>query len=136
MYTTTVNKSVSTNLDFSHNSVNIVSGAAKLSINQVIPTGTNGASVNYNFSIVTGRLLAISAVNAPLELRSNSTTSPTNTFLVNAGESYIFDNLTVGQAKDSLGNNLANITGLFVYNSGSLASTLRIDSLFDPTPTI
>jgi hypothetical protein len=136
MYVTTVTKNVATNLDFNYNSSTTISGAGKLSVNQIIPTGTNGALINYNFSIVTGRLLAIAAVDGPLELRANSPTSPSNTFIVSAGESYVFDNLVVGIAKDSLNANLATFTGLFVYNSGSVAATLRMDSLFDPTPTI
>ncbi len=132
MYTTTVNKSVSTNLDFQYSSNINISGAAKYSINQIIPTGTSGSQVNFGFSMVSGTFLAIAAVGGALELRANSTSSPTNTFVVSAGESYIFDNLTI--AKDSLGASLATFNTLFVYNSGSVAATLRIDSLLDPTP--
>jgi hypothetical protein len=54
--------------------------------------------------------------------------------LLGAGENYIFDNLTI--AKDSLGANLTTFTTLYVYNSGAVPATLRIDSLLDPTPGI
>jgi len=132
MYTTTVNKSVSTNLDFQYSSNTTISGAAKYSINQIVPTGTDGALVNFGFSMVSGTFLAIAAVQGALELRAFSGTSPGNTFLLSAGESYIFDNLAI--AKDSLGANLSTFTTLNVYNSGSVPATLRIDSLLDPTP--
>jgi hypothetical protein len=84
--------------------------------------------------MVSGTFLAISAVQGALELRAFSGASPGNTFLLDAGESYIFDNLVI--AKDSLGANLATFNTLFVYNSGSVPATLRIDSLLDPTPGI
>ena len=134
MYTTTVNKTASTNLDFQYSSNVVISGAAKYSINQIIPTGTTGAQVNFGFSMTSGTFLAIASVVGALELRAQSPTSPTNTFLLGAGENYIFDNLAI--AKDSLGANLTTFTTLYVYNSGAVPATLRIDSLLDPTPGI
>jgi hypothetical protein len=134
MYTTTVNKTVSTDLDFQYSNNTVISGAAKYSINQVIPTGTNGAQVNFGFSITSGTFLAIAAIQGDIELKANSTTLPTNTFRLNAGENYIFDNLLL--AKDSLGANLATFSTLYVYNSGLVPATLRVDSLLDPTPGI
>jgi hypothetical protein len=134
MYTTTVTKTVSTNLDFQYSSDVVISGAAKYSINQVVPTGTNGAQVNFGFSITSGTFLAMAALQGGLELRANSTSSPTNRFILSAGENYIFDNLSI--AKDSLGANLATFNTLYVYNTGEVPATLRIDSLLDPTPGI
>jgi hypothetical protein len=134
MYTTTVNKSVATNLDFNYTSSSILSGAAKYSINQVIPTGTNGALVNFGFSTVTGQFLGLASVGGSLELRMSSATVPTNVFKLLAGQSIIVDN--IANAVDSLGGNLQSFNELYVYNSGAAAATLRIDSLLDPTPDI
>jgi hypothetical protein len=134
MYTTTVNKSVSTNLDFSYTSSSILSGAAKYSINQVVPTGTNGALVNFGFSTVTGQFLGLASVGGALELRMTSTSVPTNVFRLVGGQSFIIDNMT--NAVDSLGSGLQSFNELYVYNSGTTAATLRIDSLLDPTPDI
>ena len=134
MYTTTVNKSVATNLDFNYTTVSTISGAAKYSINQSVPTGTNGALVNFGFSTVTGRFLGLASVGGPLELRMNSTNSPTNVFRLVAGQSFIVDEIP--NAVDSLGGSLQSFNQLYVYNSGTVAATLRIDSLLDPTPTI
>jgi hypothetical protein len=134
MYTTTVNKNVATNLDFNYTSSTIISGAAKYSINQAIPTGTNGALVNFGFSTVTGQFLGLASVGGPLELRMSSTTEPTNVFKLVAGQSFIVDN--IANAVDSFGSNLQSFNELYVYNSGTTAATLRIDSLLDPTPDI
>jgi hypothetical protein len=134
MYTTTVNKSVATNLDFNYTSSSIISGAAKYSINQVIPTGTNGALVNFGFSTVTGEFLGLASVGGPLELRMSSTNAPTNVFKLVAGQGIIVDN--IANAVDSLGGSLQSFNELYVYNSGTTAATLRIDSLLDPTPDL
>jgi hypothetical protein len=134
MYTTTVNKNVATNLDFNYSSSLVISGAAKYSINQSVPTGTNGALVNFGFSISTGKFLGLAAVTGPLELRTDSTTNPKNTFKLAAGQSFIVDDLV--NSVDSLGSGIQSFTSLYVYNSGTVAAILRMDSLLDPTPTI
>jgi len=134
MYTTTVTKTVSTNLDFQYSSDIVISGAAKYSINQVVPSGTTGAQVNFGFSVTSGTFLAIAALQGNLELRTNSTSSPTNTFTLSAGENYIYDDLSI--AKDTLGVNLDTFDVLYAYNTGEVPATLRIDSLLDPTPGI
>ena len=135
MYTTTVNKSVATNLDFNYSSSSVISGAAKYSINQVVPTGgTSGTLVNFGFNTVTGKFLGLASVTGPLELRMGSKTVPTNTFRLVPSQNVIIDN--IGNAVDSLGSGLQSFSLLYVYNSGTAASTLRIDSLLDPTPDI
>jgi hypothetical protein len=138
MYITEVTKFVGTNLDFNYNSTSSVSGAGKLSVNQLVPTATTGARVNFTFDIVTGRFLAFASTPGSLELRSNATgagpISTGNRFFLSPGNNLIYDEIST--ARDSFGSGLRTISGLFVYNSGSIPSTLRIDSLFDPTPTI
>lgn len=134
MYTTTVNKSVATNLDFNYNSTLSISGEAKYSINQIVPTGTNGALINFGFSTVTGKFLALAAITGPLEIRTDSTTTPKNTFRLLAGQSFIIDDLT--NSVDSLGSGIQSFTSLYVYNSGVTAATLRMDSLLDPSPNL
>ena len=134
MYTTTINKNVSSNLDFNYSLVLNISGAAKYSINQSVPTGVIGALVNFGFSTVSGKFLALASVDGPLELRMSSTSTPTNVFRLQAGQSFIVD--SIPNAIDSRGSGLQSFNQLFVYNSGSAAATLRIDSLLDPTPSI
>jgi hypothetical protein len=134
MYTTTVNKNVATSLDFNYSSSVAISGAAKYSVNQSVPTGTTGALVNFGFSTVSGKFLGLASVSGPLELRMGSKTVPTNTFTLLPGQNVIIDN--IGNAVDTLGGSLQSFSLLYVYNSGTVASTLRMDSLLDPTPDI
>lgn len=134
MYITTVNKSVATNLDFNYNSTSTISGAAKYSINQIVPTGTVGALVNFGFSTVTGKFLGLAAVTGPLEVRTDSTTTPKNIFILSPGQNFIIDNPV--NSVDSFGSGIQSFTSLYVYNSGTVSATLRMDSLLDPTPTI
>jgi hypothetical protein len=134
MYSTTVNKSVTANLDFNYSNTKTITGAAKYSINQVIPTGTNGAFLNFNFNINSGTFLGLASIGAPIQIRANSTGNPTNVFLLTPGQSIIIDDIA-GNV-DSFGSGIQSFTEIYVYNSGNSPATLRIDSLFDPTPTL
>jgi len=137
MFTTTVTKSVA-GLDFTYSKETIISGAAKNSINQEVPTGTStGALVNFVFNTTSGKFLAFAAVDGPLEIRTNSTGSPTNTFRISGGTSFIIDSFAGdGAVLDSTGAAIQSFTQLFVYNSGETAATLRADLITDPTPSI
>lgn len=136
MFTTTVTTTALQNLDFAYETAQTYSASAKLSINETIPSGTIDTPINFSFSTGSGVLLAL-ATNIelyPLVIKTNSTSSPANVFnLTTLGQKIYTD--FVAQ-KDSLNNNLQNINTLYVSNTGTLAATLRIDSLFDGTPSI
>jgi len=136
MFTTTVTTSALESLDFSYETAQTYSASAKLSINETIPSGTIDTPINFSFSTGSGVFLAL-ATNIelyPLVIKTNSTGSPANVFNLTAlGQKIYTDFVT---QKDSLNNNLQNINTLYVSNTGELVATLRIDSLFDGTPSI
>lgn len=135
-YTTTISKTASTSLDFNYASTSTVTGTAKLSINETIPTGTTDALVNFNFSVTSGVFLAMATdiVAYPLTIKTNSSSSPDNAFTLTNANQVIFDDM--GRALDSYADSLVNITALYVSNTGVLPASLRIDSLFDGTPGV
>jgi len=140
MFTTTVTKSVTTNLDFNYVSSETYEASAKLSINETIPSGSVDVPVNFSFSTGSGILLALSTNLAlyPLVVKTNDPSSPTNTFSLEANQSNIAtkQNGSFNLSVDSLGVPINNIESFYVSNTGELAATLRVDSLFDITPSI
>ncbi|MEY4342769.1 MAG: hypothetical protein RL736_565 [Pseudomonadota bacterium] len=135
-YTTTISKTASTSLDFNYASTSTVTGSAKLSINETIPTGTTNVLVNFNFSVTSGVFLAMATdiVGYPLTIKTNSSSAPDNGFILTNANQVIFDDM--GRALDSYADSLVDITALYVSNTGVLPASLRIDSLFDGTPGV
>jgi hypothetical protein len=70
----------------------------------------------------------------PLVIKTNDPVTPTNVFSILSTNDLIKRNFSV--EKDSLGNPITNITSLYVSNTGQLEASLRVDSLFDITPSI
>ncbi len=136
MFTTSINTTVSTNLDFAYTSLESISASAKLSINETVPTGTSDVFVNFTFSTGSGVFLGMATDVAlyPLVIKTNNPVTPTNVFSILSTNDLIKRNFSV--EKDSLGNPITNITSLYVSNTGQLEASLRVDSLFDITPSI
>jgi hypothetical protein len=136
MFTTSVTTSAFQSLDFSYESTQTFTASAKLSINETIPTGTVDTPINFTFSTGSGVFLAM-ATNIelyPLIIKTNDANSPTNIFNLSALNQRIYTDFST--QKDFFGNLINNIDTLYVSNTGVLPATLRIDSLFDITPSI
>jgi len=135
-FTTAIITSASDNLDFAYTYSNQISASAKLSINETIPTGTINNFVNFSFNTGSGVFLAMASNinNYDLVIKTNNTSTPTNTFNVSSTGNLIYYKFLTD--KDSFGAPIQNITGIFVNNTGALEASLRIDSLFDSTPGI
>ncbi len=135
-FTTSIVTSASNNLDYSYTYTNSISASAKLSVNESIPSGTINNFSNFTFNTGSGVFLAIGSdvIGYDLNIKTNSSGTPVNYFNISNTGDLIYFNL-VG-AKDSSGIAIQNISGIYISNTGTSTASLRIDSLFDTTPSI
>jgi len=135
-FTTTVTTTASNNLDYTYSYSNSISASAKLSVNESIPSGTTNNFSNFTFNTGSGVFLAmasdVSTYN--LKIKTNSSTTPINYFNISSTGNLVYFNL--GSATDSSGVLIKNISGIYIDNTGTSVASLRIDSLFDTTPSI
>jgi hypothetical protein len=105
-----------------------VSGEQRNSLSVNIPTGTTNFLVKYTYNINSGVFLAISSDSNlyPLTVKTNNSTSPTNTITVRNNDQKLFYQ---GNNLDSNNAALQNITQLFVNNTGNRLITLNADAI-------
>ena len=121
-------------LDTTYSISKTFSAGAKVAINETIASGTSAQSLNFEFATGSGIVLSMSTnTTYPITIKTNATGTPDNTFTFNSSNTLIFTDIT-GQDVDSLNQPIKDITGLYVYNTGTSSLTLRINSLYDPTP--
>jgi len=136
-FNTNVTTIASTNLDYTYSSNISLSGSAKISINETIPTGSQNNFVNLNFSTGSGVFLGMASpdtVGYSLRVKTNNASTPVNTFFLSSTGTVLLFNF--GKDLDSTGNIVRNISGLFIDNAGTSAATFRLDGLYDITPGI
>lgn len=135
-FNTTVTTIASTNLDYTYSSNISLSGSAKISINESIPTGSQNNFVNFNFSTGSGVFLGMASdvVGYSLRVKTNNSSTPINTFFISSTGTVLLFNF--GKDLDSTGNLVRNFSGLFIDNAGTSVATFRLDGLYDITPGI
>jgi hypothetical protein len=132
MFTANVVVNVSGQVGGSYNSVNEIQAGLRNSVFEAIPASSTTA-LSFALDVSETKLLAMRS-DVPLIVKTNSATSPANTFELDADASFVWP-MGEGALKDTSGASVTtDITSLHVVNAGD-AGTLRIDAFTDPTPT-
>jgi hypothetical protein len=140
-FTVTISKST-VGLESTYSASNVYIAGGKHAISEVIPTGTTNVSVEFNFDVSYGKVLAMGVnTDYDITLKTNNSATPTNVFKLNTNNPMIFQAITGSNGLvdswsyvDSNGEALETISSLYVSNTGTTPCTLLVDSLFDPTP--
>jgi hypothetical protein len=140
-FTVTVSKTTA-GLENTYNSIDTYIAGARHSINESIATGLSNQLINFEFLPSSGKVLAFS-VNTEynVTIKTNSTSSPDNTFILNTNTPIILEGITGSNGLvssynelDSNGNLLTTINSLYISNTGTSVCSFFADSAFDPTP--
>jgi len=140
-FTVTISKTTA-GLENTYNSTNSYIAGARHAINETIETGVSNQLVNFEFLPTSGKVLAFSAnTDYDVTVKTNSTSSPNNTFILNTSTPIILEAITGSNGLvsnyselDSNGNSLTTIDRLYVSNTGTSVLSFFADSAFDPTP--
>lgn len=133
MFTANINVSVTGNVGGSYSSSSIVEAGLRKSVFEAIPSNSTTELI-FDLDVSEAKMFALRS-DVPVTIKTNSSSSPANTFSLGANESFLWP-LGEGDFKDSLGAIVStDIEKLYVVNSGA-AGTLRLDAFVDPTPTV
>ena len=133
MFTANINVSVSGQIGGSYSSASAISSGLRQSLFEAIPANATTRLV-FDLDVSEIKMLAIRS-DRPVTIKTNSATSPDNTFVLVADQSFLWP-LGEGALKDTGGALVADdITSLHVVNTGA-AGTLRVDAFVDPTPAV
>jgi hypothetical protein len=133
MFTANINVSVTGNVGGSYSSSSIVAAGLRKSVFETIPSNSTTELV-FDLDVSEAKMFALRS-DVPVTIKTNNSTSPANTFSLEANESFLWP-LGEGAFKDSLGAVVStDIEKLYIQNPGS-EGTLRLDAFVDPTPTV
>jgi len=133
MFTANINVSVSGQIGGSYSSSSPVAAGFRKSLFEEIPAEAT-TELLFDLDVSEVKLLAIRS-DIPVTIKTNSATTPNNTFVLEAGQSFLWP-LGEGVLKDTEGGAVASdITSLHVVNDGAIG-TLRMDAFVDPTPAV
>ena len=133
MFTANINVSVSGQIGGSYSSSSEIASGLRQSLFEAIPANATTRLV-FELDVSEVKMLAIRSDRA-LTLKTNSATSPDNTFVLAAEQSFLWP-LGEGALKDTEGDLVVDdIASLHVVNTGA-AGTLRLDAFVDPTPAV
>lgn len=107
-----------------------LTGSGELRVDETIPAASTNLAVAFALDRESAKSVGIYCDKA-ITIKTNSSSSPTDTIPVAAGQLIVW-----GNDEDALADMVfsADVTALYVTNAGASAARLRIEALVDVTP--